>query len=189
MFKMFKGEKTGTFWAGLIVLSLALLFLLGIVLLLSIKPPSYTIFWEFWIIPALTKLQYLTAPIIGCIIFAIIGWYMMRMSVKTKELKPVGATPSPHPPSPHPPSPPVTAAKLPLEIADVKGIGSKREGQLKAIGINTVEDLAKASAEELAEKMKTTPEITGKWIKEAKKLLDWWKLLCSYIYESMKKSE
>ena len=106
----------------------------------------------------------------------------MRTGVKMKALKPVGVPPPVPPPS-------VTAAKLPLEIADVKGIGSKREGQLRAIGVNTVEDLAKASAEELAEKMKTTPEITGKWIKEAKKLLDWWKLLCSYIYESMKKSE
>jgi len=177
MSKMFRGEKTGTFWAGLIVLSLALLFLLGIVLLLSIEPPSHTIFWEFWIIPPLTKLQFLMAPILGCIVFMLIGWYMIKTGIKPAEVMS------------SPLRIPVTAAKLPLEIADVKGIGSKSEGQLKAIGINTVEDLAKASAEELSEKMKTTPEIAGKWIKEAKKLLDWWKLLCSYIYESMKKSE
>jgi len=183
MSKMFKGEKTGTFWAGLIVLSLALLFLLGIVFLLSVEPPqTLPILWDFWITPPPTKLLLLAAPILGCVVFVLIGWYMMTKGVKTKELKPAGAVPSLS-------LPPVTAAKLPLEISDVKGIGSKREGQLKAIGINTVEDLAKASAEELSEKMKTTPEIAGKWIKEAKKLLDWWKLLCSYIYESMKKSE
>ncbi len=182
---MFKGEKTGTFWAGLIVLSLALLFLLGIVFLLSIEPPqTLPILWNFWITPPLTKLLLLTVPILGCVVFVLIGWYMIKTGVKTKESRQIGLTP--------PASlrrPPVTAAMLPLEIADVKGIGSRREGQLKAIGINTVEDLAKASAKELAEKMKTTPEITGEWIKEAKKLLDWWKLLCSYIHASMKKSE
>ena len=185
MFKMFEGEKTGTFWAGLIVLSLASLFLLGIVFLISVEPPqTLPILWDFWITPPPTKFLLLTAPIIGCVVFVLVGWYMMRVGVKTKELKPAGAAPPPPPPPPL-----VTAANLPLEIADVKGIGSKREGQLKAIGISTVEDLAKASAEELAEEMKTTPEIAGRWIKEAKKLLDWWKLLCSYIYESMKKSE
>ena len=62
---MFEGERTGTFWAGLIVLSLALVFLLGIMLLLSVEIPKWsTLLWEFWIIPPFTKLQYLTVPII-----------------------------------------------------------------------------------------------------------------------------
>ncbi len=59
-----------------------------------------------------------------------------------------------------------------LKLTDVKGIGTKRAEQLKAIGITEIEDLAKASAEDLASKLKVSPKTTGKWIEEAKKLLE-----------------
>jgi|YelNatPaOPRAMG01_1025707.scaffolds.fasta_scaffold00318_19 predicted flap endonuclease-1-like 5' DNA nuclease len=58
-----------------------------------------------------------------------------------------------------------------LKLTDVKGIGTKRAEQLKAVGITGVEDLAKASAEDLASKLGVSPKTTGKWIEEAKKLL------------------
>jgi len=57
-------------------------------------------------------------------------------------------------------------------LTEVKGIGVKRAEQLKALGILTVEDLAKASAEDLASKLKVSPKITEKWIKNAKKLIE-----------------
>ena len=37
-----------------------------------------------------------------------------------------------------------------MELTQVKGIGEKRKEQLKALNISSVEDLAKASAEDLA---------------------------------------
>ncbi|MEM3694969.1 MAG: helix-hairpin-helix domain-containing protein [Candidatus Bathyarchaeia archaeon] len=58
------------------------------------------------------------------------------------------------------------------ELTKVKGIGAKRSEQLKALGINTLEDLAKASAEDLASKLQISPKITGRWISEAKRLTE-----------------
>jgi predicted flap endonuclease-1-like 5' DNA nuclease len=59
-----------------------------------------------------------------------------------------------------------------MELTQVKGIGEKRKEQLKALNISSVEDLAKASAEDLASKLKISPKITGKWIENAKQLLE-----------------
>jgi len=57
-----------------------------------------------------------------------------------------------------------------MELTKVKGIKEKRAEQLKAVGINNVDDLAKASANDLAVKLKISPKITGRWIESAKKL-------------------
>jgi len=54
----------------------------------------------------------------------------------------------------------------------VKGIGEKRAEQLKALGINSVEELAKASADELASKLKISPKITQRWIEDAKRITE-----------------
>lgn len=54
------------------------------------------------------------------------------------------------------------------ELTRVKGIGMKRAAQLKALGINDLEELAKASAEEIAIKLTISPKITKKWVAEAK---------------------
>jgi len=67
---------------------------------------------------------------------------------------------------------PVIEVKPPsVGLLDVKGIKDKRAQQLKAVGINSVEDLAKASAEDLAAKLKIAPYFTGKWIENAKEIL------------------
>jgi predicted flap endonuclease-1-like 5' DNA nuclease len=58
------------------------------------------------------------------------------------------------------------------ELTEVKGIGAKRAEQLKALNIVSVEDLAKASAKELASKLKVSPKITERWIENAKKLVE-----------------
>ena len=64
-----------------------------------------------------------------------------------------------------------TEAKPSLELIDVKGIGPKRAEQLKKIGIQSVEDLAKESSEELSKKAKVSTKIADKWIKAAKEAL------------------
>lgn len=70
------------------------------------------------------------------------------------------------------PTPPTVQIKPPsVRLLDVKGIKDKRALQLKAIGINSVEDLAKASPTELAAKLKIAPYFTGKWIESAKEIL------------------
>ena len=56
-------------------------------------------------------------------------------------------------------------------LLDVKGIKDKRLQQLRSVGINSVEDLAKASPTELAAKLKIAPYFTGKWIESAKEIL------------------
>ena len=67
---------------------------------------------------------------------------------------------------------PVIEVKPPsVGLLDVKGIKDKRAQQLKTVGINSVEDLAKASAEDLAAKLKIAPYFTGKWIENAKEIL------------------
>jgi predicted flap endonuclease-1-like 5' DNA nuclease len=57
-----------------------------------------------------------------------------------------------------------------MELTDVKGVGEKRAMQLKAFGILTVEDLAKASAKDVAKRLKISPKIAEKWISNAKEL-------------------
>ena len=58
-----------------------------------------------------------------------------------------------------------------MALTQVKGIGEKRAMQLKALGINSVDDLSKASAKTLAKKLKVSPKIAGNWIANAKDLL------------------
>jgi len=55
-------------------------------------------------------------------------------------------------------------------LTEVKGIGEKRAAQLKALGINSIEDLAEASAKDLAAKLNISPKITNKWIENAKEI-------------------
>jgi len=54
------------------------------------------------------------------------------------------------------------------ELTKIKGIGEKRAAQLKALGINTIDDLGKASPQDLATKLIISPKITSKWIENAK---------------------
>jgi predicted flap endonuclease-1-like 5' DNA nuclease len=55
-------------------------------------------------------------------------------------------------------------------LTDVKGIGQKRANQLRTLNIKTVEDLANASVEDLAKKLKISSKITNRWIGSAKEL-------------------
>ena len=65
----------------------------------------------------------------------------------------------------------VTSPAVTVELTLVKGIGEKRATQLKALGINSVDELAKASAKSVAKKLKISPKIVDKWIGSAKELV------------------
>ena len=65
----------------------------------------------------------------------------------------------------------VTGTILPrLRLTKIRGIGQKRAGQLKALGINNLMDLANASPKDLAAKLNVSPKMTGRWIDSAKQL-------------------
>ena len=68
------------------------------------------------------------------------------------------------------PTPPETPAAPTMDLTEVKGIGEKRAAQLKTLGINSVNELATASAEDIATKLKISPKIVEKWITGAKEL-------------------
>ena len=105
--------------------------------------------------------------------------YSQRAKPQVKTAEP---TPTPTPaPTPQPtvtevvveekPVTPAEVALPTLELTQVKGIKEKRAGQLKAVGINSVEDLANASAKDLAAKLKISPKIVERWIEDAQKLV------------------
>jgi predicted flap endonuclease-1-like 5' DNA nuclease len=89
-------------------------------------------------------------------------------------IMPESTTPVPMPvvaPIPVPLPPPAEAPATPtIDLMEVKGIGEKRAAQLKALGISNVDELAKASAEDIATKLKISPKIVEKWITGAKEL-------------------
>ncbi|UCE43673.1 MAG: helix-hairpin-helix domain-containing protein [Candidatus Bathyarchaeota archaeon] len=67
--------------------------------------------------------------------------------------------------------PPKTALAPPFNIMQIRGIGPMRAEQLRALGINTVQDLAETTAATLADKTELSPKIIRKWIIEAKRLI------------------
>ena len=88
---------------------------------------------------------------------------------------PVSTTPVPMQviaPIPMPTPPPAETPATPtIELTEVKGIGEKRAAQLKALGIDSTDELSKASPEDIATKLKISPKIVEKWIAGAKELV------------------
>jgi len=69
------------------------------------------------------------------------------------------------------PTPPAAEPSLPAkELTKIKGIGPKRLAQLKALQIQSIDDLAQCSAKDLAAKTGISKKTTAKWIEEAKNL-------------------
>ena len=56
-------------------------------------------------------------------------------------------------------------------LIKIKGIGEKRANQLNALGINTIDELAKASAQDIAKSLKISSKIVDKWVAGAKDLI------------------
>ncbi|MEM3699600.1 MAG: helix-hairpin-helix domain-containing protein [Candidatus Bathyarchaeia archaeon] len=130
----------------------------GIVLVYQVE------FKELWVV---------TTAVLG-LLFIGLG-YSQRAKPQVKAAEPT-LTPAPQPTVTEvrveeKPVTTVEVAPPTLELTQVKGIKEKRAGQLKALGINSVEDLAKASSEDLAAKLKISPKIVERWIEDAQKLL------------------
>ncbi|MEM3580810.1 MAG: helix-hairpin-helix domain-containing protein [Candidatus Bathyarchaeia archaeon] len=128
---------------------------------------------------------------LGIIATSVLGIFFIGLGYTQRpkaKVQTVAAPPLPPPPPTQPvqpvqpspaPTPTVAVEEKVVEVAPtgtpltkVKGIGEKRSEQLKALGINTVEELAKASAKELALKLKISPKITQRWIENAKRLTE-----------------
>lgn len=58
------------------------------------------------------------------------------------------------------------------QLIVIRGIGLKRNKQLKALKIRTLKDLASASPEDLASKLNLSSRIISKWIRDAKELVE-----------------
>lgn len=124
------------------------------------------------------------------VLFIGLGYYQRpkpkEPAIEAPSLTPQAPSAAPATPSPTPLTPPtvtevmeekktepsVDVAPAITELTEVTGIGEIRAGQLKAVGISNVEDLAKASTEDLTAKLKISPKITAKWIENAKKLTE-----------------
>jgi predicted flap endonuclease-1-like 5' DNA nuclease len=61
-------------------------------------------------------------------------------------------------------------ASAAIELTQIKGIGEKRAMQLKILGINNANDLAKASVKTISQQLKISPKTVKKWIQNANKL-------------------
>lgn len=140
----------------------------------------------FFIITGMV-LAYQVQPVeLLAVITAVIGIFFIGLGYtqrpKAKVPTPAAApeVPQPLPAQPSPPTPTEAVEEKAVEVAppvgtpltQIKGIGEKRTEQLKALGINTVEELAKASPKELASKLKISPKITQRWIENAQRLTE-----------------
>ena len=78
---MFDGEKTRIFWIGLVVLGLSSTILFTVL--------WYTVIassWGYW------DWRYLVPPIVGPVVFILIGLYMMKSGAKKEKRETPGST-------------------------------------------------------------------------------------------------
>ena len=61
----------------------------------------------------------------------------------------------------------VITQKATVDLTKVEGIGQKRAEQLKAAGINSVEELAKSKPKEISERVGVSENIAFRWIENA----------------------
>ena len=78
---MFEGQKTTIFWLGLIILGLASFDLFSM-LWYQIVPSymgysTYPNWGDYW--------RYMVPPVVGAVMFILIGLYMMRSGTKKKQ--------------------------------------------------------------------------------------------------------
>jgi len=143
----------------------------------------YTVAIIFFIITGVVLAYQVEFKELWVVTTAVLGLLFLGLGYSQRAKPQVKAEPTPAPASTPQPTvteviveeKPVTSAEVTppkLELTQVKGIKEKRAGQLKALGINSVEDLARASAEDLAAKLKISPKIVGRWIEDARKLLE-----------------
>jgi predicted flap endonuclease-1-like 5' DNA nuclease len=75
------------------------------------------------------------------------------------------------PPAPVTEAPPIVVAPPfhSTDLTQIRGINERRVEQLKALGIESIKDLATASAADLSSKLKVSEKIVKMWIGSAKK--------------------
>lgn len=73
---MFKGKKTSVFWFGLLIVGLASVILFGLLWFIIVfdQPAQLDIYWKTFV-----------PPIVGSVVFILIGWFMMESGTKTEE--------------------------------------------------------------------------------------------------------
>jgi len=129
------------------------------------------------------NLSSITTAVLG-LLFLAVG-YTQRPRTRTSSLEPMISQPLAVPQPPlvievpkqeemkmaETPKSTIVAPLSVTSLTSVKGIKEKRAEQLKTLGINSAEDLAKASAPDLAQKLKVAPYFTEKWIQSARELV------------------
>lgn len=71
---MFEGEKTRIFWIGLFILGVASFSLFSILWYTVVVTPFYDWNWK-----------YLVPPVVGPVVFILIGLYMMKSGARKRE--------------------------------------------------------------------------------------------------------
>ena len=145
----------------------------------------YTVAVIFFVLTGITLVHQVELKELWIISTVVLGLFFVGLgySQRPRAQAKTVAVEAPPPPTPSTPvvqEPAAQAVQETVEqptptlkgLTEVKGIGEKRAEQLKAVGINSVEDLAKASADDLAAKLKVSPKITKVWIENAKKLAE-----------------
>lgn len=77
---MFKGQKTLVFWVGLLILAFASVILFAILWYVATVGAPYTTLEYLW--------KAFVPPIVGCIVFVLIGLYMMKSGTRKDESEP-----------------------------------------------------------------------------------------------------
>jgi len=130
---------------------------------------AYSVEQQLWIV---------TTAVLG-LVFIGLGYTQRPKQIISTEATPTLTSPPPPPPMPttvkeEPKKEQIEQTTepqtLPSGLTQVKGIKEKRAQQLKAIGINSIEDLANASTNDIAARLQISPKITGRWIENAKEL-------------------
>jgi len=73
---MFKGKKTPVFWFGLLIVGLASVILFSLLwyIIMFDRPAQLDYYWKTFV-----------PPIVGSVVFILIGWFMMESGTKTEE--------------------------------------------------------------------------------------------------------
>jgi len=74
---MFESEKTYVFWLGLIILGLASIALFSILWYTILTAQPYVNIDYYW--------KFLVPPVVGSVVFILIGLYMIKSGTKKKE--------------------------------------------------------------------------------------------------------
>jgi len=81
---MFEGEKTFVFWLGLIILGLASVALFSVSWYTILTAQPYVNIDYYW--------KLLVPPVVGTIVFILIGLYMMKSGAKKEKREIPGST-------------------------------------------------------------------------------------------------